>query len=189
MDSYRTKKNTNKNKCKITKKIDDLGVSLVELIVIIAIMAILSTGLISMIGLLTGRAARECAQDTLSSLSRIRVLTLSKSQGAPESGIASAADVYLEIAGDGKGHIIISQIVNGETVDEISVSAPNIEIRAVVGGSEIDLTGQSIILGYDRATGAFLKYSDLGYMTSLTFDQGKTYTIKMIPTTGKSELE
>ncbi len=165
------------------------GVSLVELIVIIAIMAILSTGLISMIGILNGRAARECAQDTLSALSRVRVLTLSKSQGAPESGLSSAADVYLKIAGDGKGHIIISQIVNKEIVDEISVSAPNIEIKAVVGGNDVDLTGQEIILGYDRATGAFLKYSDFGYMTELTFDQGKTYTIKMTPTTGKAELE
>ena len=165
------------------------GVSLVELIVIIAVMAILSTGALSMIGLLTGRAARECAQDTVSALSRIRVLTLSKSGGAPDSGLASDADVYLEIINSGDGYIYIRQIVNGENVDEIKVSAPSVNIYAVVGGNGIDLTGQDIRIAYDRSTGAFLKYSDQGYMTALIFDQGKTYTIQMTPTTGKADLE
>lgn len=178
----------NKNKC-----INDKGVSLVELIIIIAIMAVLSTGLISMIGILNGRAARECAQDTLSALSKVRVLTLSKSKGAPESGFAAEADVYLEIKPDGTGHILITQVNknrDGDTiVDQISVSAPNVDIKAVVGGSEINLTGTDIIIAYDRATGAFLKYSDAGYMTQLTFDQGKTYTINMTPATGKATME
>jgi len=164
------------------------GVSLVELVVIIAIMAILSTGLISVLGLLSGKGARECAQNTLSALSKVRVLTLSKSLGAPESGLSSDADVYLEIKGD-SGYIYINQVRDGETVDEIKVSAPSITISAVVGGSEVDLTDSDIILAYDRATGAFLKFSDSGYMTSLTFSQGKEYTITMIPTTGRVELE
>ena len=187
MDSYRTKKNTNKNIS--SSKADNLGVSLVELIVIIAIMAILSTGVISMIGLLTGRAARECAQDTVSALSRIRVLTLSKSGGAPESGLASEADVYLEIRNNGNGYIYLTQMVNGEVVDEIRISASNVNIYAVVGGNGINLTGKDIRIAYDRSTGAFLKFSDQGYMTSLIFDQGKTYTIQMTPTTGKADLE
>ena len=99
----------NKNKC-----INDKGVSLVELIIIIAIMAVLSTGLISMIGILNGRAARECAQDTLSALSKVRVLTLSKSAGAPPSGKASDADVYLEIIPDSDGRILIKQAKKNE---------------------------------------------------------------------------
>lgn len=175
------------------KYINNRGVSLVELVVIIAIMAVLSTGLISMIGLLNGRAARECAQDTLSSLSKVRVLTLSKSTGAPESGLSADADVYLEIRPDDAGRILILQVNknrDGETiVDQISVSAPNVDIRAVVGGSEVNLTGATIKIAYDRATGAFLKYSDDAYMTSITFEQGKTYTIKLTPATGKAELE
>ena len=178
----------NKNKC-----INDKGVSLVELIIIIAIMAVLSTGLISMIGILNGRAARECAQDTLSALSKVRVLTLSKSKGAPESGLAAEADVYLEIKPDGGGRILIMQVnknKEGETiVDQISVGAANVDIIAVVGGNEVNLTGTDIKIAYDRATGAFLKYSDSGYMTSLTFEQGKTYTINMTPATGKATME
>lgn len=179
------------------KYINNKGVSLVELVVIIAIMAVLSTGLISMIGLLNGRAARECAQDTLSSLSKVRVLTLSKSTGAPESGLSADADVYLEIRPDDAGRILISQVNknrDGETiVDQISVSAPNVEIKAMVGNREanreVNLTGATIRIAYDRATGAFLKYSDDEYMISITFEQGKTYTINMTPATGKAELE
>ena len=178
----------NKNKC-----INDKGVSLVELIIIIAIMAVLSTGLISMISILNGRAARECAQDTLSALSKVRVLTLSKSKGAPESGFAAEADVYLEIKPDGTGHILIMQgnkNKEGETiVDQISVGAANVDIIAVVGGNEVNLTGTDIKIAYDRATGAFLKYSDEGYMTKLTFKQGKSYTIYMTPATGKATME
>ncbi|WP_248403925.1 pilus assembly FimT family protein [Butyrivibrio fibrisolvens] len=178
----------NKNKC-----INDKGVSLVELIIIIAIMAVLSTGLISMIGILNGRAARECAQDTLSALSKVRVLTLSKSTGAPESGLSADADVYLEIKPDGGGRILIMQVnknKEGETiVDQISVGAANVDIIAVVGGNEVNLTGTDIKIAYDRATGAFLKYSDEGYMTKLTFKQGKSYTIYMTPATGKATME
>lgn len=175
------------------KYINNKGVSLVELVVIIAIMAILSTGLISMIGILNGRAARECAQDTLSALSKVRVLTLSKSTGAPESGLSADADVYLEIKPDSGGRILIMQInknKEGEMiVDQISVGAANVDIIAIVGGSEVNLTGTDIKIAYDRATGAFLKYSDAGYMTSLTFEQGKTYTITMTPATGKATME
>ena len=177
-----------KKNSEISNKSTNKGVSLVELVVIIAIMAILSTGLISIIGLLNGRAARQCAQNTLSSLSKVRVLTLSKSQGAPESGMAADADVYLEIKNE-NGYIYIIQVCNGEVVDEIKVGASTVEITAVVGTSEVDLTDKDIIIAYDRATGAFLKFSDEGYMYSLSFSQGKVYTIKMIPTTGKADLE
>lgn len=178
----------NKNKC-----INDKGVSLVELIIIIAIMAVLSTGLISMIGILNGRAARECAQDTLSALSKVRVLTLSKSAGAPPSGNASDADVYLEIIPDSDGRILIKQAKNNEdgvlVFDQISVGAANVDIIAEINGKEVNLTGTDIKIAYDRATGAFLKYSDEGYMTKLTFEQGKTYTIYMTPATGKATME
>lgn len=178
----------NKNKC-----INDKGVSLVELIIIIAIMAVLSTGLISMIGILNGRAARECAQDTLSALSKVRVLTLSKSTGAPESGLSADADVYLEIKPDGGGRILIMQVnknKEGETiVDQISVGAANVDIIAEINKKEVNLTGTDIKIAYDRATGAFLKYSDEGYMTKLTFEQGKSYTIYMTPATGKATME
>ena len=74
-------------------------------------------------------------------------------------------------------------------VDQISVGAANVDIIAIVGGSEVNLTGTDIKIAYDRATGAFLKYSDAGYMTSLTFEQGKTYTITMTPATGKATME
>ncbi|SEQ01200.1 pilus assembly FimT family protein [Butyrivibrio sp. TB] len=174
----------NKNKC-----INDKGVSLVELIIIIAIMAVLSTGLISMISILNGRAARECAQDTLSALSKVRVLTLSKSAGAPPSGKASDADVYLEIKPDGGGRILIMQVKGDIVVDQISVGAANVDIIAEINKKEVNLTGTDIKIAYDRATGAFLKYSDEGYITKLTFEQGKSYTINMTPATGKATME
>ena len=175
----------NKNKC-----INDKGVSLVELIIIIAIMAVLSTGLISMIGILNGRAARECAQDTLSALSKVRVLTLSKSTGAPESGLSADADVYLEIKPDGGGRILIMQVKGDIVVDQISVGAANVDIIAEINNKkEVNLTGTDIKIAYDRATGAFLKYSDEGYITKLTFEQGKSYTINMTPATGKATME
>lgn len=178
----------NKNKC-----INDKGVSLVELIIIIAIMAVLSTGLISMISILNGRAARECAQDTLSALSKVRVLTLSKSAGAPPSGKASDADVYLEIVPDSDGRILIKQVKENEdgvwVFDQISVGAANVDIIAEINKKEVNLTGTDIKIAYDRATGAFLKYSDEGYMTKLTFEQGKSYTIYMTPATGKATME
>ena len=174
----------NKNKC-----INDKGVSLVELIIIIAIMAVLSTGLISMISILNGRAARECAQDTLSALSKVRVLTLSKSAGAPPSGKASDADVYLEIIPDSDGRILIKQVKGDIVVDQISVGAANVDIIAEINQKKVNLTGTDIKIAYDRATGAFLKYSDEGYMTKLTFEQGKSYTIYMTPATGKATME
>ncbi|WP_022758298.1 pilus assembly FimT family protein [Butyrivibrio fibrisolvens] len=175
------------------KYINNKGVSLVELVVIIAIMAILSTGLISMISILNGRAARECAQDTLSALSKVRVLTLSKSAGAPPSGYASDADVYLEIIPDSDGRILIKQAKKDEdevfVFDQISVGAANVDIIAEINGKKVNLTGTDIKIAYDRATGAFLKYSDEGYMTKLTFEQGKSYTIYMTPATGKATME
>lgn len=75
------------------------GFSLVELIIVVAIMAIV-VGVIGLsVGTLTGRKIAKCADEIVSTLERARVLTLGKEQNQVEfvltdvSGEVSCADL------------------------------------------------------------------------------------------------
>ena len=64
------------------------GFSLVELIIVIAIMAIVVTVAGLSVGTLTGRRVRKCADEIVSTIERARVLTLGKEQNNVECVIS-----------------------------------------------------------------------------------------------------
>ena len=84
------------SRLKKTKKYpswDNKGYTLIELIVILAIIGILTTGVVGIFNILAGRQAREIAEDLLSSLGKVRVITMSQSTGAADT----AADALQSI--------------------------------------------------------------------------------------------
>ena len=140
------------------------GFSLVELIIVIAIMAIVVTVAGLSVGTLTGRRVRKCADEIVSTIERARVLTLGKEQNNVECVISY--DIT-----DKEYHAMVYQVING-TPTEVSdrvVGRDPIEVQVYFDDDDThaypltELKGtlpyasstQGLHLVFNRASGAF----------------------------------
>lgn len=185
---------------------DERGFSLVELIVVIAIISIFGAGANSMLGLLNGKYAKECATKTQAALSQTKVAAMSKSKGA------ALYDVYIRIYTDAGGSIYVDSVTGRGTSEEfrttekignakVTVSAVKGRLGTDASDSTVTLEGANeIIIAFDRADGTFnevalsfsggsvAKEADV-YWKRIVFSQGSVeYVLELVPVTGKFSL-
>ena len=183
---------------------DNRGFSLVELLVVVAIMGVMSGFIFIGLPLLTGQNARECANNMSAALGREKNYALTRS---------GTADCYMELMLDSDGYRVKYYIPQNAVVEGHSESDWVLAEEQKIGsgqvnvtcsfrdGSSVDITsGQSVKFVYNRASGAFKQAvqsdgSTLGivgggseYCTGVTFDRGKKYEITLYPETGKHVL-
>lgn len=148
---------------KIGRNNKNSGFSLVELIIVIAIMAIVVTVAGLSVGTLTGRRVRKCADEIVSTIERARVLTLGKEQNNVECVISYDST-------DKEYHAMVYQVING-TPTEVSdrvVGRDPIQVQVYFDDdthaySLTELKGalpyasstQGLHLVFNRASGAF----------------------------------
>ena len=140
------------------------GFSLVELIIVIAIMAIVVTVAGLSVGTLTGRRVRKCADEIVSTIERARVQTLGKEQNNVECVISYDST-------DKEYHAMVYQVING-TPTEVSdrvVGRDPIQVQVYFDDDDThaypltELKGtlpyasstQGLHLVFNRASGAF----------------------------------
>ncbi len=175
---------------KTGRKNNNSGFSLVELVIVIAIMAVLVGVMATSVSSLTGRRVRKCADEIVTTLERARVLTLGKEQNQVEC-VISYDDTTKEYK---------AQILQGGTVvtDRILGKEP-IEVTVYFEGdstgySLIDLKGSDSLLPYvsssqglhlvfNRASGAFEKN------TCMANSVLKEYCQKIVVSNGTRTIE
>ena len=186
-------------------KQNNKGLSLVELIVVIAIMAVvIGIGTFSF-SLLFGTQAKSCAQKFSGMLNETK------------TGCMSRFDETMTLAYRLKGSdpAITSNGYYAENriytinKDAVSVAASDTELRRMgsgrvvitvylTDGSSFELgEDNSITISFDRATGAFDETTAVvggssvtGYIKEMTFQSGlRTFTITMVQETGKHTLQ
>lgn len=191
---------------------ENKGFSLVELIIVLAIVAVLGGIAIYSLSLLTGQHARECANNTSAALDKEKNYALTRS---------ATVDCYIEIVmRDGEGYfaryyIPGSAITQTDWVlaEEQKLGRQRVSVIAALVSTDtgaiqnvtID-TDTSIKIVYDRTSGAFKGTvlsdgtdGDAGNLpdtdtiagnqcTAITIDQGRTYEIELYPATGKHVL-
>lgn len=193
---------------------DNKGFSLVELVIVVAILAILGGFVFVGLGLLTGQYARECANDISAALGKEKNYSLTRS---------ATVDCYMELVYDADDgyHVRYYQpknaIVKGDNPSSDWVLAGDEKVgskRVYVNcdftdnSSTVIRDGQSVIFIYDRVSGALKASAQSDGITigiddavrsaiesdtavkcnKITIDYGRTYEITLYPATGKHEL-
>lgn len=159
-------------------KLNNRGISLVELIVVIAITAVLAGGGITMMGLVPRMQVNGCVQDFAGVMSQVKTNTM------------SFQNVKVELYQDDSG--VYMQVYKGSEAEEpVMIGEKGVCVKAQIGGLEEDLNGKRLELSFDRSSGALNEVQVVGgsmhgECTSITFYKGSTERVATLTTlTGK----
>lgn len=177
---------------------DNKGFTLIELIIVIAIMAVLGGVFVYSFSVVTGQEARQCANNFSAVLDKAKNYALTKS---------GSSDVYLEVSLDSdKGYmarfyIPVSPEDSSSTyvlMEEQKIGKKAVEVTCTLqNGTSFSITGSNCIrIYYDRVSGAFQEATAVigggneeSYCTKIQIKRGRTYLLTLVPPTGKHTLE
>ncbi|MCM1282450.1 MAG: type II secretion system GspH family protein [Muribaculaceae bacterium] len=176
------------------------GFSLIELVVVIAIMALLTTGVVNIVLSQSDWYCRKAADEISTALSETRAQALAK------------ANAWMELKYDSTNGYVIStsyskDVVLGDHFDVTFESKPS----GSTTGTDYDVKTTPLIISYNRGSGAFTyrissvtvgTYDDGSrsavynyasgneYCTKITVSNGKsTYELTLYPETGKHDKQ
>lgn len=172
-------------------KKNNKGYSLVELIIVIAIMALLAGTAFFSINMIFGASAKTCANDIKEALAENKVTAMGKSEARVE--------IYREASDN---CVYVRQWVKEGGVWESKEPEQLGNSRVYVaykpdGGAETELApGGSLWLCYDRGSGSFKSAGDDGPVKSCILCEkiyvrggSRSYELTLVQLTGKVEIE
>ncbi|MCM1261642.1 MAG: prepilin-type N-terminal cleavage/methylation domain-containing protein [Butyrivibrio sp.] len=173
-------------------KQDNKGYSLVEIIIVIAIMVILSGGVFFSIYMVFGANAKTCANDIKNAISQCKVNAMGKSDAALEiyrdsSNQCIYARQWIK-EGDDWQSKDAEKISNAKVYVSYTKDSSNSGTRTY---DELDGT-KSIFIAFDRGSGAFKPSKKPGatgeddvYTGFIVVGGTRKYTIELVGLTGK----
>ena len=169
----------------------DKGYSLIELVVVIAIMAILVGVFVISISSLSGRKVNKCADEIVATLERARVLTLGKEQNQVEFRLYYDETEKQYRAQIYQGGVAVTDRVIGKDPIEIHVEFEGDAARYNLTTDDIkgtapyvsDPGNKGLFLVFNRSSGAFEQET-----TSVGSD-AKSYCSKIIVSSGSRTIE
>ena len=182
---------------------DNRGFSLIELVVTIALMALVTGCLAYSYSLVTGQEAKQCANNLGTALDRAKNYALTRS---------GSSDAYMELLKEPGGEYIVQYFVPAKpwqkdavvgTADYVmqdseTVGKSTVQITCLFeDGSTFSISESSHLrIYYDRISGAFKKAvwvnggtETEGSCHSITMERGKKFQLTLIEATGKHSLE
>lgn len=162
------------------------GFSYVEMILVIAIMAILIGVMSLSIGLVSRANVNRGIEKVGSSLNQARNSAMAKGYLKGTFEITKVGDTYYYFVGDANS-------TNKDDLKEVLISAPaTVGYYVIIDGSETYVAVTSanpLKIQYNQSTGAFRAMADGNYCTGIVLANGdKEAVIRLYPDTGKSEL-
>ena len=164
--------------------IDNRGYSLIELVIVLAIIAVLMGTVFYSIILVFSANAKSCANNIQRSIGDCKVTTMGK------------ADAYMELFRESDGTVYTQLLVtecDGTVTDE---ERQKVGTNKVYVGYEADgdtktslEAGDKIVIRFDRSSGGFRPDAGGVIYKNIYVEGGsKKYRIEMIPFTGKSQV-
>ena len=161
-------------------KLNNQGISLVEIVIVIAIMAIIGGAVLLSTTVATDKQVTSCAEKVGSSLEQIRNLVMGKSNG------------YIEISQSPGDYVYVQMYVDGNAYgDKVSVGHPGLEVRVfyIGGAPEEILTARTPVkIYFSRSNGSIR--TDMGDQVSrFEITNGRrTMEVKIDSFTGRIEV-
>ncbi len=161
---------------------DNKGFSLVELLVVVAIMASL-TGLIGLsIGMLIGQRVKTAASDTKSLMQSAQTVAMSKE------------NCTVEFTPTSDGVEVVSKVGTGKELKQVNISDKIAVKIKVADGSIVDVTSDAAVITYNRETGGFKQCivggTDKGVPLEISFTKGtRTIVLELATYTGKISVK
>ena len=154
-------------------KLNNEGLSLIEIIIVLAIMAVIGAAAYMSTAMATDKQVNECALKIASSIEQTRNLTLGKQSGYVHISQTSGDYVYIQMYIDGK-----------EYGDRVAVGRPGITVS--VSGVKLTETPAGIDVAFKRSNGSL----ESGSPTEIVVTNGRrTMTITIDSYTGRVETE
>lgn len=168
-------------------KKDNKGTSLVELIIVIAILAVLVGGLGLGVQLVSGKPAEQCASKLKSIMQNNRITAMGK------------CEARLEIFSTPNGGVMVREFIDGSEMSPVTIVKKDVTVQYMLDddGTYIPLGGilDPLIISYNRSSGAFNDLSGMDpayagkYCTEIVITKGSTVkTLKLSYLTGKISL-
>gem|GEM_PF-5873986 len=171
--------------------------TLVEIIIVIAIMAVLSGTGMGLMGLISNANTKKCAQTIYSDLGRVKTNTLAKESGGTPPGSAN----YFKIYKDAKGFTMVEEGVNGHA-ETIRAGHNNVKVqyttatiddvdaaRTCSSWSDIPTgAGSALNVEFNRSSGA-VAAGCYGFSAIKVSNTKRTYYIILHEHTGKMEYK
>lgn len=169
------------------KGLDNRGVSLLELVVVMAIIVIISGLAVWGVGALFSKPAEQCAKQMQIMLEKHRVTAMGKNE----------AEIYLYIADDGR--VMMQEKINGGPAVQHCVGAKGVVVKYKVSNDPDDNRWNTIskdagmTISFSRATGSLNSATVNGTTTwvkEYEISKGDvTKKLKIVPLTGKITVE
>ena len=162
---------------KCRKKLNNAGMSLVEIIVVVLIMGILSAGVVVGFTFIRNRDASSAAEALLTALNRAKIQTTASD---------GVNDITLRVVADSDGYTA-KILKSGTVIDEVEIgdSALTIVAKNDDGSISQTVSGTNVCdITFQKSNGAFTS----GY-TKLIVTGSKTVTVHMVTSTGRSYIE
>jgi prepilin-type N-terminal cleavage/methylation domain-containing protein len=162
---------------KSRRKLNNAGMSLVEIIVVVLIMGILSAGTVVGFSFIRSRDASSAAESLISVLNRTKLQTTASS---------GVNDVQLQIVLESDGYY--GKILQGGTeIDKVEIGDSALTISFAENDADTPTAINSstpCIITYKKSNGAFSSA-----YTRLVVAGSKTITVRMVKDTGRCYME
>lgn len=166
------------------KKMDNRGLSLIEIMIVITIMGlVISIGLIGL-NTISTRPAQQCAQKIIYSLERHRTTAMGKVDASYTLRVEASRKI-----------VCVERVSNNgtyyENVSEVGTGRVRLSYQLRDGSIIAMNPGDSLEFQYDRGSGAFKKMgTDGGDIVRLIAQSGgREYKVKLVKLTGKVYLD
>ena len=165
-------------------KRNNRGLTLIELIVVIAIIGVVA----GLVGLTVGTAVSAKAQSAAASVN----ILISKCRTGNLSKTSAIGETFLTLSVE-DDKLLARYYENGSLVSTDSFSASGITIsyttkKGVEEPVKKALADGPLTLSFNRSTGGLKPGDDGASCTSILFDAGRVFTIKLVPVTGMHRL-
>ena len=163
-----------------SERLNNKGLTLIEIMVVMAIIAIASTMVWLSVNTIFGLQAKQTAKELYAGMEKTKVEQMMKSG---ETSLKLRRD-------DDDGGVYLDFCHDGEVVESKKIGSSRIIVTYTLTNSEGTLDSNGIVLAFNRSDGSFKTAEGTGgdyYDTITILSGGFSRTITLYPNTGKFE--